>query len=148
MAVIITERVIFDSISKWYILFYSYLSSQAFLISIFPTPGILIFSYLLIYNPYNKTHRSFYSFSNIFTKEDRDEFPEIFQFPKGMYEVSMAKPLGIVFEEIEIGNGVFVQDLVEGGFADTQGKIQPGDVLVGVTAIKVVGGKIIYNELW
>ena len=65
-----------------------------------------------------------------------------------MYEVSMAKPLGIVFEEIEIGNGVFVQDLVEGGFADTQGKIQPGDVLVGVTAIKVVGGKIIYNELW
>ena len=98
--------------------------------------------------PYNKTHRSFYSFSNIFTKEDRDEFPEIFQFPKGMYEVSMAKPLGIVFEEIEIGNGVFVQDLVEGGFADTQGKIQPGDVLVGVTAIKVVGGKIMYNELW
>jgi len=86
-------------------------------------------------------YKSFYSFSNIFTKEDRDEFPEIFQFPKGMYEVSMAKPLGIVFEEIEIGNGVYVQDLVEGGFADTQGKIQPGDVLVGVTAIKVVGAK-------
>ncbi|MGK3739805.1 MAG: C-terminal processing protease CtpA/Prc [Bacillariaceae sp.] len=54
----------------------------------------------------------------------------------------MTKPLGIVFEEIEIGDGVFVQDLVEGGLADVQGKIQPGDVLVGVTAIKVVGGKI------
>jgi C-terminal processing protease CtpA/Prc len=125
------------------------LSSQGFFISIFPT-GILIFSYLLIHIFYRikKTHRSFDSFSRIFTKEDRDEFPEIFKFPKGMYEVSMTKPLGIVFEEIEIGDGVFVQELVEGGLADVQGKIQPGDVLVGVTAIKVVGGKIIYNELW
>ena len=53
----------------------------------------------------------------------------------------MTKPLGIIFEEIEAGEGVFVQDLVEDGLAAVQGKIQPGDVLIGVTAIKVVGGK-------
>ena len=53
----------------------------------------------------------------------------------------MTKPLGIIFEEIEAGEGVFVQDLVEGGLAEIQGQIQPGDVLIGVTAVKVVGGK-------
>jgi len=76
-----------------------------------------------------------------FTDEDKAEFSEVFTFPEGLYEVSMSTPLGIIFEEIEAGKGVFVQDLVEGGLAAVQGKIQPGDVLVGVTAIKVVGGK-------
>jgi len=77
----------------------------------------------------------------VFTEEDKKEFPEIFNFPKGVYEVSMTKPLGIIFEEIKVGEGVFVQDLVEGGLADRQGKIQNGDILIGVTAIKVVGAK-------
>lgn len=76
-----------------------------------------------------------------FTDEDKADFPEVFNLPKGVYEVSMTKPLGIVFEEIEIGSGVFVQDLVEDGLAAIQGKIQPDDILIGVTAIKVVGGK-------
>ena len=76
-----------------------------------------------------------------FTDEDKADFPDLFTLPKGVYEVSMTKPLGIIFEEIEIGKGVFVQDLVEDGLADMQGKIQPDDVLIGVTAIKVVGGK-------
>lgn len=51
------------------------------------------------------------------------------------------QPLGIVFEEIEAGKGVYVQDLVEGGLAERQGKVQPGDVLVAVTAVKIVGAK-------
>lgn len=88
-----------------------------------------------------KFYKSFDSFMGVFTEEDKKEFPEIFNFPKGVYEVSMTKPLGIIFEEIKVGEGVFVQDLVEGGLADIQGKIQNGDVLIGVTAIKVVGGK-------
>ena len=76
-----------------------------------------------------------------FTEEDKKDFPEIFNLPKGVYEVSMTKPLGIIFEEIVAGEGVFVQDLVEGGLAEIQGTIEKGDVLIGVTAIKVVGGK-------
>ena len=84
-------------------------------------------------------YRSFESFLKPFAPEDREAYPEIFNMPKGVYEVSMTKPLGIVFEEIEAGKGVFVQDLVEGGLAERMGKIQVGDVLVGVTAVKVVG---------
>jgi len=76
-----------------------------------------------------------------FPDEDKAKFPEMFSFPKGVYEVKMKTPLGIVFEEIEVGRGVYVQDLVEGGKAERMGIIQPGDVLVGVTAIKVVGAK-------
>lgn len=86
-------------------------------------------------------YKSFESFLKPFSDEDRNEFPEIFNLPKGVYEVCMTKPLGIVFEEIEAGKGVFVQELVEGGLAELQGKVQPGDVLVGVTAVKVVGAK-------
>jgi len=88
-----------------------------------------------------KFYRSFNNFMSPFTDEDKADFPDLFTLPKGVYEVSMTKPLGIIFEEIEIGKGVFVQDLVEDGLADMQGKIQPDDVLIGVTAIKVVGGK-------
>mmetsp|Transcript_121903 Transcript_121903/g.352008 ORF Transcript_121903/g.352008 Transcript_121903/m.352008 type:complete len:217 (+) Transcript_121903:47-697(+) len=86
-------------------------------------------------------YKSFNSFMKPFSEEDKQAFPEIFNLPKGVYEVSMTKPLGIVFEEIEAGKGVFVQDLVEGGLAEIQGKVQKGDILVGVTAVKVVGAK-------
>ena len=82
-------------------------------------------------------YRSFESFMKPFPVEDREAFPEVFQLPKGVYEVSLTRPLGIVFEEIEAGEGIYVQDLVEGGLAERQGKIQVGDILVGVTAIKV-----------
>jgi len=76
-----------------------------------------------------------------FPDEDREAYPEIFNLPKGVYEVALAKPLGIVFEEIEAGKGLFVQDLVEGGNAAINGKVQIGDVLVGITAVKIVGAK-------
>merc|ERR1719221_662265 len=75
-----------------------------------------------------------------FTQEDRDAYPEIFNMPSGLYEVSLTKPLGIVFEEMD-GGGVFVTDLVEGGLAQRQGKVKVGDVLVGLTTVKIVGAK-------
>ncbi|KAL9184184.1 hypothetical protein ACHAXT_002270 [Thalassiosira profunda] len=81
------------------------------------------------------------SFMSPFTQEDRDEYPHLFKLPTGVYEVPLAKPCGILFEEIEPNRGVFVQDLVEGGNAERQGVIQKGDVLVGVTAIQIAGAK-------
>lgn len=86
-------------------------------------------------------YKSFEDWMSPFPEEDRELYPEIFTLPTGVYEVSMQKPLGIVFEEMEIGKGVYVMDLVEGGNADREGKIQKGDVLIGVTAVKVVGAK-------
>jgi hypothetical protein len=88
-----------------------------------------------------KFYRSFESFGNVFSDEDRAANPEVFNLPKGVYEVSLTTPLGIVFEEIELGKGVYVQDLVEGGMAERSGKIDVGDVLVGMTAVKIVGAK-------
>jgi hypothetical protein len=86
-------------------------------------------------------YKTFEAFMKPFTKDDREAFPEVFNLPNGVYEVSLTKPLGIVFAEIEAGKGIFVQDLVEGGLAERQGMIQPGDVLVGITAVKIVGAK-------
>lgn len=86
-------------------------------------------------------YKSFDSWMSPFPEEDRQEFPELFTLPKGIFEVSMTKPLGIIFEEIEVGKGVYVLDLVEGGNAERMGAIQEFDVLVGITAIKVVGAK-------
>ena len=86
-------------------------------------------------------YKNFDDFLKPFSDEDRQAFPEVFNLPKGVYEISLQKPLGIVFEEIEAGNGVFVQELVEGGNAERSGKIQPGDVLVGITAVKIVGAR-------
>jgi hypothetical protein len=86
-------------------------------------------------------YRSFDDFMSPFPKEDRDAYPEIFTLPEGVYEVSLSKPLGIIFEEINVGKGVYVQDLVEGGNAERQGVIQKNDVLVGIRATKIVGAK-------
>ena len=76
-----------------------------------------------------------------FPAEDRAAYPEIFTLPAGVREVVLTAPLGIIFEEVEAGKGVYVMDLVEGGAAEKQGTIEKGDLLVGVTAIKVVGAK-------
>eukprot|EP00567_Pseudictyota_dubia_P011517 CAMPEP_0197446080 /NCGR_PEP_ID=MMETSP1175-20131217/11125_1 /TAXON_ID=1003142 /ORGANISM="Triceratium dubium, Strain CCMP147" /LENGTH=231 /DNA_ID=CAMNT_0042977143 /DNA_START=70 /DNA_END=762 /DNA_ORIENTATION=+ len=76
-----------------------------------------------------------------FADEDKEAYPELFELPDGVYEVSMKKPLGIVFEEVDAGRGVYVTDLVEGGNAEVQGTVQKGDVLIGVTAVKVIGAK-------
>lgn len=86
-------------------------------------------------------YRSFNDMMKVFPDEDRKAYPEIFNLPKGVYEVRLNKPLGIVFEEIETGRGLYVQDLVEGGNAEVEGTIQPGDVLVGLSAVKIVGAK-------
>lgn len=86
-------------------------------------------------------YTSFDRFMRVFPQEDKDANPEIFNLPKGVYEVALEKPLGIVFEEIESGRGLYVQELVEGGNAEKLGIIKPGDVLVGITAIKIVGAK-------
>mmetsp|Transcript_2726 Transcript_2726/g.5086 ORF Transcript_2726/g.5086 Transcript_2726/m.5086 type:complete len:253 (-) Transcript_2726:181-939(-) len=86
-------------------------------------------------------YKNFDSWMSPFPQQDRDMYPEIFTFPKGVYEISMVKPLGIIFEEIQVGKGVYVVDLVEGGNAERMGTIQRGDVLVGITAVKVIGAK-------
>ena len=88
-----------------------------------------------------KFYKNFDDWMSVFPDEDRQAFPEVFNFPTGVYEVELTKPLGIVFEEIELGQGLYVQDLVEGGNAERDGRIQKGDVLVGITAVKVVGAK-------
>mmetsp|Transcript_41634 Transcript_41634/g.96264 ORF Transcript_41634/g.96264 Transcript_41634/m.96264 type:complete len:215 (+) Transcript_41634:150-794(+) len=74
----------------------------------------------------------------------RDAFEAKYSYPPndmndGVYEVILRKPLGIVFEENVPGaaEGVRVVELVEGGNADLSGAIAPGDVLVGVTGIRV-----------
>uniref|UniRef100_A0A7S1FVB1 PDZ domain-containing protein n=1 Tax=Corethron hystrix TaxID=216773 RepID=A0A7S1FVB1_9STRA len=72
---------------------------------------------------------------------DKEEFPELFSLPDGVYETNLEKPLGIIFEEIEAGKGVYVKELVEGGNADRQGIILPGHELVAITAVKIVGAK-------
>ena len=76
-----------------------------------------------------------------FPEQDRAAYPEVFNLPDGTYEVSLRKPLGIVFEEIESGRGLYVQDLVEDGNAAIDGRVQLNDVLVGITAVKIVGAK-------
>jgi len=86
-------------------------------------------------------YRSQQDWMKPFPAEDRDIYPQLFTLPKGVYEISSVKPLGIVFEEIEAGKGVYVTDIVEGGNADIQGVVQKGDILIGVTAIKVIGAK-------
>ena len=88
-----------------------------------------------------KFYKSFHEWMSVFPEEDRLSYPETFQLPKGVYEVSLKKPLGIVFEEFENQPGVFVKELVEGGNAEQEGTIQTGDVLIGITAVKVVGAK-------
>lgn len=88
-----------------------------------------------------KFYVSFADMMSVFPEEDRAANPEIFNLPAGVYEVTLPKPLGIVFEEIEAGRGLYVQDLVEDGYAALSGQIKPGDVLVGMTAVKIVGAK-------
>jgi len=86
-------------------------------------------------------YKSFKDWMAPFPQEDRNAYPELFNLPLGVYEVSLRRPLGIIFEEIELGRGVYVKELVEGGNADLQGQIQEEDILIGVTAVKVVGAK-------
>ena len=76
-----------------------------------------------------------------FPDEDREQYPEMFNLPKGVYEVAIERPLGIAFEEVEPGRGVLVEYLVEGSNAERSGAIKPGDILIATTAVKVIGAK-------
>ena len=86
-----------------------------------------------------KFYNDFDSFMAPFPDEDREMYPEMFKLPDGVYEVALQRPLGIAFEEVAGGlpQGVCVTECVEGGNAAKSGKIQPGDVLIAVTAVKV-----------
>jgi len=75
-----------------------------------------------------------------FPDEDKASYPEMFRLPPGCYETKLPSPLGIAFEERTEG-GVVVDYLVDGGAADQQGVIAAGDVLIAVTAVKVIGAK-------
>ena len=75
-----------------------------------------------------------------YPQADRDAYPELFKLPKDCYEVILEKPLGIAFEENDDG-GVVVDYLVEGGNADKDGTIKPGDVLLATTAAMSIGPK-------
>lgn len=55
---------------------------------------------------------------------------------------SIAKPMGIVFEENdEEFGGIFVLSLTEGGVSEQDGNIKPGDQLVAVNDVNVNGFK-------
>ena len=88
-------------------------------------------------------YENFDAFMTPFPAEDREMYPEMFELPKGCYEVALQRPLGIAFEEVSGGQpkGVVVDYLVEGSNAEASGKIQPGDVLIAVTAVKVFGAR-------
>mmetsp|Transcript_47734 Transcript_47734/g.101439 ORF Transcript_47734/g.101439 Transcript_47734/m.101439 type:complete len:212 (+) Transcript_47734:127-762(+) len=86
-------------------------------------------------------YEGFESYMEPFPDEDRQLYPEMFKLPEGVYEVKLAKPCGILFEEIEPNRGVYIQDLVDGGNAARQGVLQNGDVLVGMTAVQISGAK-------
>lgn len=88
-----------------------------------------------------KFYNSFDDIMSVFPPQDRAAYPDVFTLPPGLYEVVLSKPLGIVFEEIDAGRGLYVQDLVQDGNAALSGKVQVGDVLVGMTAVKIVGAK-------
>lgn len=56
----------------------------------------------------------------------------------GDYEISLSKPLGIILEESEAGQGgVQVESLAEGGAADISGSIVRGDVLKMIGEVDV-----------
>lgn len=86
-------------------------------------------------------YRGFDDWASEYPEEDRVNFPEYFVLPDGVFEVVLNKPLGIAFEEIDVGRGVKVDYLVEGGNAELSGVIKPGDILLATTAIKVLGAK-------
>ena len=88
-------------------------------------------------------YKGFKAWAATYADTERDKFPEYFKLPDGVYELEMEKPLGIVFEETEAdaNKGVFVSELVEGGNAEREGKIQVGDILIACTGVEIRGAK-------
>lgn len=65
-------------------------------------------------------YQGFEKWAAEYPEEDRINFPEYFVLPKGVYEVSLQKPLGIAFEEIEVGKGVKVRRARMSSSTDTR----------------------------
>ena len=86
-------------------------------------------------------YEKFDKFMAVFPDEDRQQYPDMFELPKGCYEVELPRPLGIAFEEVVPGRAVQVDYLVDDGNAAASGVIEPGDVLYAVTAVKVFGAR-------
>lgn len=64
---------------------------------------------------------------------------------KNYISASLSKPMGIVFEENDDDvNGIFVLSLSEGGAAEQDGAIKPGDQLIAVNDKKVAG--LVFDE--
>jgi len=84
-----------------------------------------------------KFYPGFDKWMSVFPEEDRNAYPEVFNLPKGIYETILKKPLGIIFEEIEMGKGLYVQDIVDGSNAGFDRNVKRNDILVGITAVKV-----------
>lgn len=86
---------------------------------------------------FGKGFGSYYSgledWVNQYPAEDREAYPALFSLPDDCYEICLNKPLGIAFIENDDG-GVCVDYLVEGGSAEVDGTIKPGDVLLATTA--------------
>jgi len=92
---------------------------------------------------FGKGFGSYYSgwadFVKEYPQEDRDAYPALFELPEDCYEIKLNKPLGIAFVEgdnARVGqpDGVKVDYLVEGGNAEKDGTIKPGDTLLATTA--------------
>lgn len=74
--------------------------------------------------------------------------------PVNYFTTGLAKPMGIVFEQNDDDyGGIFVISLTEGGVAEQDGTIKPGDQLVAVNDKKVTGlefdpalGEIVKSE--
>ncbi|KAJ1430442.1 hypothetical protein B484DRAFT_50945 [Ochromonadaceae sp. CCMP2298] len=45
-------------------------------------------------------YRGFEKWCSAYAEQTRIDFPDVFRLPEGVYEVEIARPLGIVFEEV------------------------------------------------
>jgi uncharacterized protein YceK len=71
------------------------------------------------------------------------------QQPAGpTYQLTLRKPLGLVLAERKTAEGpeVFVEEVVAGGNAAKDGRVQAGDVLTGCSAVLLKAGKEGENE--
>eukprot|EP00197_Chlamydomonas_leiostraca_P008785 CAMPEP_0202865750 /NCGR_PEP_ID=MMETSP1391-20130828/6334_1 /ASSEMBLY_ACC=CAM_ASM_000867 /TAXON_ID=1034604 /ORGANISM="Chlamydomonas leiostraca, Strain SAG 11-49" /LENGTH=166 /DNA_ID=CAMNT_0049545627 /DNA_START=147 /DNA_END=647 /DNA_ORIENTATION=+ len=62
--------------------------------------------------------------------------------PAGVeYQLTLKKPVGLVFAQKPSGGPVYVEEVTPGGIADKTGKVQVGDVLSKCSAVVLKSGK-------
>mmetsp|Transcript_12588 Transcript_12588/g.27950 ORF Transcript_12588/g.27950 Transcript_12588/m.27950 type:complete len:221 (+) Transcript_12588:129-791(+) len=88
-------------------------------------------------------YRGFEKWCSAYAEQTRIDFPDVFRLPEGVYEVEIARPLGIVFEEVAADEprGVKVCELVPGGNAEACGLVGVGDLLIAATGTRQIGAK-------